>query len=81
MFESLGYSKSLNEDEFNSWLEKGRESKLGYYYLLVMWCDWDKEFKPIYCTDSDSLKSRIDSSSDDFIAAYDLYSESMISVR
>ena len=37
MFEGREYPKSLKEEVFNDWLEKGRQSKMGYLYLMVVW--------------------------------------------
>ena len=44
MFESSGHGGSLDEELFESWLEKGRSGKVGYHYLIVIWNSWDNDF-------------------------------------
>lgn len=79
MFERPEYPKSLDEDTFNQWLAKGREAKMGYNYLLVVWDEYESSYKPVYVDDRESISTYNTSHSRErFIAAYDLYSESRI---
>ncbi len=79
MFESFGNGKSLDEDLFDEWLEKGRENKIGYQFMLVTWTVQDEDFKPIYFLNREDLMSfRADGIQEKAIAAYDLFSESRI---
>ncbi len=82
MFEAL-YSKALNEDLFESWFEKGRENPIGYHYLLVIWNSWDQDYQPAYVSDRKAIYQYQNdvSSQEILIAAYDLYSESRISLE
>lgn len=80
MFENHNYPKSLDEESFESWLEKGRKSNLGYNYLLVVWNMQEEDFKPVYLDQRDKIEdynTNIDSQ-EVLIAAYDIYSESRI---
>ena len=79
MFESDD-RKSLNEPLFESWLEQGRSSKLGYHYLLVIWDDLDKDYKPAYASNREELYSLINRADihESIVAVYDVYSESRI---
>ena len=81
MFENLNFSKSLDEDVFDMWLEQGRNSKFGYQYLLIIWDTWQEEFKPVYLEERDEIEEYRNSinASETAIAAYDLYSESKMS--
>jgi hypothetical protein len=80
MFEGPDFPKSLDEEVFNRWLEKGRLSRIGYHYLLILWDDYESAYQPVYLADRNEIKSYQRSGSRErFIAAYDLYSESKIS--
>jgi hypothetical protein len=82
MFNGPDFPKSLDENVFNSWLENGRSDKLGYMYLLIIWDEYDAEYRPVYASHRDefgryqSYKSSVGRES--LIAVYDLYSESKI---
>ena len=81
MFENLNFHASLEEDRFDSWLTKGRESKIRYDYLVVIWDEMEKDYRPIYLADRSELAKYQDDRSnisDVFVAAYDLYTESKI---
>lgn len=82
MFETLDFGKSLDENLFDSWLEKGRNSRLGYQYLFIIWDTLEEEFKPLYSETREQLDDLINpvASSEILVAAYDLYSESKISL-
>ncbi|MDN4165460.1 hypothetical protein QWY31_08110 [Cytophagales bacterium LB-30] len=81
MFETYHFSKTLDEEVFDTWLSKGRESKIGYSYLLVIWDSWEEDFKPKYFENRDELIGFCHSVSPSkvMVAAYDLYSESKVS--
>lgn len=83
MFESFNFSKSLDEGIFESWLEKGRSSLLGYHYLLIVWNMMEGEYKPIYISNREEIQDYKNALevSEILIAAYDLYSESKISIE
>jgi hypothetical protein len=82
MFDGTGFPKSLDEEVFNLWLEKGRRSKMGYRYLLVIWDQYESEYRPVYAEQRDEIgKYETDEASagrESLVAAYDLYSESRI---
>jgi hypothetical protein len=82
MFDGPGFPKSLDEEVFDGWLEKGRQSKIGYNYLLVVWDEYESAYKPVYAAQRDEFKQyQKDKTSvgrEQLVAAYDLYSESRI---
>ena len=79
MFDGPGFPKSLGEEIFNLWLEKGRQSKIGYHYLLVVWDEYEAEYQPVYAELRDEIETYDNTGSRErLIAAYDLYSESRI---
>jgi hypothetical protein len=79
MFDGPGFPKSLDEEVFNSWLEKGRESKMGYKYLLITWDEYDAAYHPVYIEHRNDISHYDQSlSRERLIAAYDLYSEGLI---
>ena len=80
MFENLGLDP-LSEDRFDEWLIAGRASKIRYAYMIVLWDESEREYRPIYLPDRNALESYDVNSAgvgDVFIAAYDLYTESKI---
>ena len=85
MFENSDYPKSLDETLFSEWLEKGRESKIPYGYLLIIWEEVDSVYQPTYVENRDELKEykilENSSSRESLIAIYDLYSESRIDLH
>lgn len=82
MFDSPEFPKSLDETLFDTWLENGRQSRLSYHYLLVVWNELDAEYQPVYAEDRTKIKeyARYPDVNDreSLVAAYDLYSESRI---
>ncbi len=82
MFESLGTGKSLDEDVFESWLEKGRNNQLGYHYLIIIWHAGEEAFQPVFVSDREAVSqySRDIAVHEQLVAAYDLYSESRITL-
>jgi len=82
MFDNNQYPKPLDEDLFHDWLENGRESKLSYRYLLVVWDELDGRYTPVYTQHNDE-KDRYEkygesTGTESLVAVYDLYSESRI---
>lgn len=82
MFDNAQYPKSLEENLFHTWLEKGRESNLGYRYLLLVWDELDADYAPVYAYDHDEInryeKYGRSTGRESLVAVYDLYSESKI---
>ncbi|MCH7398310.1 hypothetical protein MM236_09930 [Belliella sp. DSM 107340] len=82
MFDGSDYPKSLDESLFDEWLEKGRESKIPYAYLMVIWDELDDMYKPFYAEERSELFrfARYGQAPDHqlLVAAYDLYSESRL---
>lgn len=81
MFDGPDYPKSLDEEVFNLWLEQGRESRIGYKYLLVVWNTYESAYQPVYTEHRHEINQydRNPMSRERLVAAYDLYSESRIS--
>lgn len=82
MFNGPDYPQSLDEAQFDSWLEKGRESKISYNYLLIIWDAFETKYLPVYVEDRSKLTA-YDAycesvSNESLVAVYDLYSESRI---
>ena len=44
MFDSSDFPKPLDEDLFDQWLEKGRNSKIANHYLLVIWDTMEENY-------------------------------------
>lgn len=84
MFDSPDYPKPLDEELFDAWLEKGRESKIGYEYMLVVWDDGESDYKPAYAESRAHIKELKLSNYGDsveqesVVAVYDLFSEARI---
>ncbi len=78
MFESKEFTKSLDEELFDAWLEEGRESKMGYAYMMVVWDMYDEKFKPLYVDKLEKVHQFPDSGREKFVAAYDIYSHSKV---
>jgi len=84
MFDGPDYPKSLEEGQFESWLEQGRESKLGYHYLLIIWDSFEERYQPVYsetrmgATKYEKFGDAIGQEA--LVAMYDLYSESRVSL-
>jgi hypothetical protein len=79
MFDDPNSPKYLDEAVFNLWLEKGRQSKMGYHYLLIVWDEFDSAYQPVYAEHRDEIKSyQASKTRERLIAVYDLYSESRI---
>jgi len=82
MFDGPGFPKSLDEEVFNGWLENGRLSKIGYSYLLIIWDDYDSNYRPVYAEHRDEISQyetyTASTGRESLVASYDLYSESRI---
>jgi hypothetical protein len=78
MFDGSGFPKSLDEAEFGRWLENGRQSKIGYHYLLIVWDEYELAYRPMYAEHRDEIHDKISEGRERLIAAYDLYSESRL---
>ena len=82
MFDSSDYPRSLEESQFEQWLEEGRESKLSYAYMLIMWNETEQAYFPTYLTSREQIdgynKYGESPTPESMIAAYDLYSESKV---
>lgn len=82
MFEGSDFPKPLEEDVFEAWLEAGRESKIGYNFMLIIWDNYDDEYHPEYVEERESIQKyeRYESSTgrESLVAAYHLYSESRV---
>lgn len=79
MFDGPDFPKSLSEETFNTWLENGRLSRIGYHYLLIVWDEYESIYQPVYVERRDEIETyKTSGSRERLIAAYDLYSESRI---
>ncbi|MDN3204547.1 hypothetical protein QVH07_10325 [Algoriphagus sp. C2-7] len=82
MFDSRDYPKPLDESIFESWLEQGRESKISYAFLLVIWDEGEQDYLPKFAETRDEIAEyeRLGESygRQALVAAYDLYSEGKI---
>ncbi|MCD9015757.1 hypothetical protein [Parachryseolinea silvisoli] len=82
MFEGSDFPKSLDEETFNLWLENGRQSKIGYSYLLIVWDEYEAAYRPVYVENREEIgsyqKYNEATGRESLVAAYDLYSESRI---
>lgn len=84
MFDGPNYPKSLKESLFESWLENGRSSKIGYHFLLIVWNVYDEKYDPVYVEERSAIASYElypnAKGSEALIAVYDLYSESRVAL-
>jgi hypothetical protein len=82
MFEGPDFPASLDEMLFDEWLEKGRASKIGYAYLLIVWDELDNCYLPFYVEERSEIQeyARYGQSPENrlLVAAFDLYSENRI---
>ncbi|MAE86794.1 MAG: hypothetical protein CMB80_28925 [Flammeovirgaceae bacterium] len=83
MFDGSDFPKSLDEDVFDEWLEKGRQSKISYSILMIVWDAFENDYVPVYTENREELqkyeKYQTATGRESLVAAYDLYSESRIS--
>ena len=82
MFDGPDFPKSLDEDVFERWLEEGRQSKLSYSHLLIVWDELESEYQPVYVEGREQLADYAERETparhESLVAAYDLYSETRI---
>lgn len=82
MFNSPDYPHSLEESLFENWLKTGRDSKIPYAYLLIIWDDLDTKYMAVYAEDRSEIQkfARYGNSPEHstLVAAYDLYSEGRV---
>ncbi|WKK84413.2 hypothetical protein [Marivirga arenosa] len=82
MFDGAAFPKPLEEEIFEQWLENGRESKIGYKYMLIIWDNYDDAYNPVYVEERENINrfERYENSTgrESLVAAYDLYSESRV---
>lgn len=72
---------ALSEDQFEEWLEKGRNHKMGYHFMMLIWNALDKSYFVKYLTDRDDIQNFRPEAQEEIVAIYDLYSESRIFVN
>lgn len=84
MFDGPDYPKPLDEELFDQWLEKGRESKIKFEYMAVIWDDFESKYLPAYIESRDGLSAYdlygSSVAQESLVAVYDLYSEARISI-
>lgn len=84
MFDSREYPKSLDEELFEKWLEEGRESKMRYEYMLVVWDDLEADYHAEYVENRKQIGKYpfwgSQGGHSTTIAVYDLYSEARINI-
>lgn len=82
MFDGPDYPKSLDESIFESWFELGRESRIPYAYLLIVWDEIEVKYLPIYVEERKDIESYEKYGESParqlLVAAYDLFSESRV---
>lgn len=82
MFDNKEFPVVLDDDLFAQWLENGRQSKISYSHLLVVWDEIESAYKPVYAEsryEIDNYEMYGSSTGhESLIAAYDLYSESKV---
>ncbi|MEP0366362.1 MAG: hypothetical protein ABJN36_03270 [Cyclobacteriaceae bacterium] len=85
MFDGADFPKPLSENVFDSWFEEGRLSKISYKYLLVVWDDFEGEYKPAYVETREKFSEyeiyNGATGRESLVAVYDLYSQSRISME
>lgn len=84
MFEGPDYPSAIKEEVFESWLEDGRDSKISYRFLLIVWNVYDEKYKPVYVESREEIREfelyPEAKGSEALIAVYDLYSESRVTI-
>ena len=83
MFEGPDYPKPLDEDQFDQWLEAGREQKINYEYLLILWDAFEEKYSPFYVENRQGFNAYEpygeSVNQETIVAIYDLFSEARIS--
>ena len=82
MFEGPDFPQSLDESTFEQWLEEGRNSKIPYAYMMVLWDSLDSKYLPQYAEDREEVDNYPPYGSSHehqtLVAAYDLHSEGRV---
>ena len=82
MFEGADYPQYLEESQFELWLERGRQSKISYEFLVVIWDEFDQKYIPAFLESRAEFANydinRNNMSQEQVVAIYDLYSESRL---
>ncbi|MEO9869565.1 hypothetical protein [Ekhidna sp.] len=80
MFENLNFPVTLDENQFDEWLIYGRESKIRYNYLVILWDEMEKDYRPVYLTERKEFEKYTDKRNvnDVLVAGYDLFTESKV---
>lgn len=82
MFDGPDFPKSLSEDVFDEWLENGRKSRLGYQFMLIIFDEFEQDYRPHYVETRAMINGYEmygnSTSRESLIAAYDLFSESKL---
>ena len=82
MFNGPDFPKPLDEEIFNEWLENGRQSKMAYNYLLVVWDGYESAYRPVYASERKEIDQyepyQSATTHESLVAVYNLYSESRI---
>ena len=85
MFDSREYPKPLEETIFERWLDKGRDSKMRYEYMLVVWDDLESDYHPEYVENRTLIRKHpfwgMAAGHTATVAVYDLYSEARIPIQ
>lgn len=84
MFEGPDYPKPLSEDLFDHWLEEGREQKINFEYLLVLWDAFDEKYVPFYVENRSKFNEYEiygeSVNTETIVAIYNLHSEARVSL-
>ena len=84
MFDSREYPRALDEDQFDLWLEEGRQSKMPFEYMLVLWDEMEGKYHPEYVESREQINKYPlwgeAAGHTSTIAVYDLYSEARITI-
>jgi hypothetical protein len=82
MFNGPDFPASLDESLFENWLEEGRNSKIAYAYLLLIWDELESQYIPKYAEKRSEIgglpKYGSSPEHQSLVAAYDLYSEGRV---
>ena len=85
MFESREYPKSLDENLLEQWLEEGRESKMRYEYMLVVWDELESDYHAEYVEKRMLINKHPlwgnATGHSSTVAVYDLNSEARITIQ
>lgn len=84
MFDSKEYPSALDEDLFEAWLAQGRESKMPFEYMLLVWDEMERKYLPEYVESREQINKYPlwgnAAGHTSTVAVYDLYSEARITI-